>query len=136
MKTPLANNGGRLIFGMTYQVSCYLQSLRRQWALSQEELGRLLGNLGFKYISALELEKLEPSIFVLFGLELIFGQHPKDIFVKLFDVAEEEVVRALYIFQEELAGDSSPGAARKRQLVGEALSRAVLQAKPRPGYDL
>jgi transcriptional regulator with XRE-family HTH domain len=119
---------------MAYKVSCLLQSLRRQWALTQEELGRLLGNFEAKYVSALESERLEPNAHVLFGLEIIFGQHAREIFVKLFDEAEEEVIRNLYIFNEELANDSSPEAPRKRQLASEALTRAVMQANP-PGYE-
>ena len=79
---------------------------------------------------------MEPSSRVLFGLEMIFGCHPKEIFVKWFDAIEEEIVRCLYQFQEELSADASPSATRKRQLVAEALSRAVLQTKQHPGYDL
>jgi DNA-binding XRE family transcriptional regulator len=121
---------------MTYKVSCSLPQLRKQWALTQEELGRLLGEVAHQQVSSLELEKAEPSIGVLFGLEIIFGLHAKAVFVKWWDEIEEEVVRNLYRFQQEIENDSSAAADRKRQLLGEALSRAVLQAKQIEGYGV
>jgi DNA-binding XRE family transcriptional regulator len=120
---------------MAYKVSCLLPALRKRWALTQGELAQLLGNVSHHHVSCLELEQKEPSMAVLFGLELIFGQHPKEIFVKFFDAVEEEVVRNLYKFQEELGEDDSPTVMRKRQLVAEALSRAVLQTRIDPGYE-
>ncbi len=121
---------------MSYKVSCALPSLRKEWGLTQEELGQLIGNIGYQHISNLETGKAEPNMTLLFGVEMIFGVHPRDVFARWFDLVEEEIARCLYIFQQELGSDTSPLAVRKRRLVREAQSRIVLQGKQHPGYEL
>ncbi len=110
----------------------YLRTHRRKWALTQQELARLLGIKGAQHISRLEKGARRPSIAVLFSIEIIFGVRPQELFPKFFDDIEERTVRELYLLHEALEGDPKPHSRRKQQLAAEALARATA---PTPAYE-
>lgn len=114
---------------MSRILSSYLRTCRRQWALTQRDLARLLGTKSAQHVSRIEHGKRNPSAFLLLGCEIIFGKHARDIFPKFYDEIEEEVIRNLYLFQQELEHTASPSEERKRQLAAEALHRAIIRSK-------
>lgn len=106
--------------------SIVLRTHRRKWALSQRELASLIGISSIHHVSRVERSRSAPGIKFVLASEIIFGVHARHLFPKFFDDLEDETVRNLFNFGERLKDDSSPSAARKRQLVDEALSRAVI----------
>jgi hypothetical protein len=56
----------------------------------------------------------------------VLGVQARQLFPKVFDEVEDEVVRNLFHFGQRLKGDKSRLAARKCQLVEEALERATV----------
>ena len=106
-----------------------LRTHRKKWALTQRELADLIGIASQQHVSHVERSMIVPGIKVVLALEIVFGVCAKQLFPKLFDEIEDEVVRNLYQFGERLKSNVSKAAARKRQLVAEALSRATLSAE-------
>lgn len=102
-----------------------LRTHRRAWALDQQELAALIGIASASHISRVECLKATPGLKFVLASEIVFGAHPKKLFPALFNDLEEEVVRNLFNFGERLKQDTSMAAARKRQLVDEALQRAA-----------
>lgn len=105
--------------------SIILRTHRRKWALTQSELASLLGISSKHHLSRVERSLCGPGLKLVLASEIVFGRHAKELFPKIFDEIEEEVVRNLFQFGERLKSNSSQSAARKRQLVDEALGRAT-----------
>lgn len=109
--------------------SIVLRIHRRRWALTQRELATLLGIASVHHVSRVERSRSAPGVRFVLASEIVFGIHARELFPKFFDEVEEEVVRNLFHFGERLKNSSSQSAARKRQLVDEALSRATVSGK-------
>lgn len=124
--------GGSL--SMSYRLSNYVLTFRRHWALTQSDLAFLLG-LSPDQISRLESEECAPTAHLLLGAEIIFGGSLQDLFPALYDQIEETVVQNLYRLGEKLEGDTAPEALRQRQLVDEALARALVRGKDTMDHD-
>ena len=120
---------------MYKRLPCYLRTQRKQWALTQSELARLLGLKSAQHVSRLERGRRQPSVSVLLAVEIIFGEHPRDLFPKLFDAIEERTVRFLYGMQQRLAGEDKRASERRRQFAAEALRRAAESANPHYDYQ-
>lgn len=120
---------------MSRTLLCYLRTHRRRWALTQPELARLLGFKSAQHISRVENGQENLGVHALFGCEIIFGNHPKDIFPKLYDEIEQEIVRNVYELQQELEADTSEKGKLKQALFTEALARALMSSKQESEYE-
>lgn len=109
---------------MAHKFDCRLRHVRRKWGLSQRELAELL-ELSRQYVSAIERSERSPSREVVIACQVVFDEHLKDLFPRLWDEAEDGAVRGLYVLRQKLAADRSGTANRKLQLVNAALGRAV-----------
>jgi transcriptional regulator with XRE-family HTH domain len=111
--------------------------VRKRWALSQRELAQLLGYKSRVSISRIENCEARPTAEALLALEVIFGKRPLALFPKFYDEVEDLVVGALYKLQQRLEDDESDTQEiqKKRQLVAEALSRAVLRPKQQIDHE-
>jgi DNA-binding XRE family transcriptional regulator len=109
---------------MRHKFDCQLRRVRRTWGLSQKELAYVL-ELTRQHVSAIERAKRAPSRAVLIACQVVFGEHLRELFPKLWNDAEEAVVRSLYALKLRLSKESSAVAARKEQFVDAALQRAV-----------
>ena len=117
---------------------CYLRMVRERWALTQEELGELLGFSGRSQVSRLENCRSKPVARTLLALEIIFGKPASMLFPEHYDHVEDEIVRNLYRMQQRLEDDDSDKRAvqTKHQLLAEAMSRAALRTKQPMDYGL
>ena len=70
----------------------YLIRERRKWALSQEELGILLGTTK-SAVCHFEGQKCNPSFSLVLATQIIFGLTPREAFPESFTSVREEVVR-------------------------------------------
>lgn len=96
-----------------------MRAHRKQWALSQTELGLLLG-CSTGNVSRMENGKTVPKYRVVLAAELIFGENAKQLFPKeykhmLANVADR--VRAL----ERTARRADPATAKKQRALAHIL---------------
>lgn len=109
---------------MRHKFDCQLRRVRRAWGLSQKELANVL-ELSRQHVSAIERARRAPSRAVLLACQVVFGEHLRELFPKLWDDAEDTVVRGLYALKLKLSTESNAVSARKAQFVDAALQRAV-----------
>lgn len=70
---------------------CRIRAYRKAAALSQRDLGMLLGLSSQASVSQYESASRHPSASVLIGAELLFGIPARELFPKLYDEIEREV---------------------------------------------
>lgn len=102
----------------------YLRSYRRRWALTQQELGALLGYETGSIISAMERGSREPSLKAAHGLEIIFGTAPVELFPHLHTLAERDVLARARDLYENLQGSSSNAIRTKLDFLEDLFARA------------
>lgn len=102
----------------------YLRTHRKRWALTQSELGVLLG-LSAGTISKYERLTRTPSVETLIGAEFVFGVHARGIFPALYASAETEIATRAVAFAEALGGLDDKISLIKRQLLEEIALRVA-----------
>lgn len=107
----------------------YLRTHRKRWALSQPELGALLGDLSASLISKYEKVERNPSADSLIGAEFVFGEPARRLFPGLYESIELEVTNRAAILAELLAKSSGRDALVKRELL-EAIALRAASDKP------
>ena len=105
-----------------------LASLRKAWALTQDELALLL-NVKRGVVSRIELGADCIIIEVALKLKAVFGRSISDIFPQVETLAHEEVAAGFAEFSLRVEGAEGAVADRKRQLLSEFMSR-VPEADP------
>jgi len=113
---------------MHTKLPCYLATFRKNWALTQPELAALLGLKSPEHISHLEHGRHQPTATILLATEILFGVPARDLFPKLFEEIEDDLVAKLYGFRQKWEADANPANLRKRQLADDALGRAIAGA--------
>lgn len=113
---------------MSTTLSSYLRRERRGWGLTQKELAKLLGMNSRTHVSKIEHGKRKPSVEFLIASLVLFGASIEDLYPSLYSHIEEEVLREASTLLETLAGNGSPKAARKRELLDAALRRAITRS--------
>jgi DNA-binding XRE family transcriptional regulator len=116
---------GSSFLSMTPIIPCYLRTYRKEWLLSQEELASLVPGCNRNRISYVERGKLLPRAAELLAYMLIFDCPPQDVFPELAAEVEDGVMRAAAELDRKLAGDNSPSAARKIELLEGLSARAA-----------
>lgn len=94
----------------------YLKTNRLKAALSQAELGKLLGFTA-DAVSKYELEQRGISAKVLIATEIIFGASAADLFPALYEAVEEELGPRALSLHGALAGREDPASKKKRALI-------------------
>jgi len=107
----------------------YLRTHRERWALTQPELGALIGETSAPTISKCELLKQTPSLDLIIGAEFIFGEPARRLFPSLFATVEAKVTLNAIEFAEKLAGRDNAKARVKRELL-EAIARRAASDAP------
>ena len=97
---------------------------RKRWALSQAELGHLLGGLSTTSVARIELGKRTPTLPVFLRYQMIFGASSAELAPRLYDDLEEDVLRRAAAFSIRLEGRRGGHAALKRRLLSEMIDRA------------
>ncbi len=103
----------------------YLRTHRRRWALTQFELGALLGGLSESTISKYEKLTREPNVEALIGVEFIFGEPARRIFPALYSSIEIGVTGRAALFAEEIGGRGDSRSLVKRELIEAIALRAA-----------
>jgi hypothetical protein len=100
---------------------------RTHWALSAEELARLLGR-NASMVCRLEKCGQPPGGKSALGLEVIFGEPASKMFPGLYVHVEEAIMaRALRLY-EKLDGRTDRKSLRKRELLADMMKRATSNA--------
>jgi len=97
--------------------------LRKHWAMTQAELGYLLGKRQ-EAISKYELQLTSPSTDVLIGAEVIFGAPVRDMFPHAYGAIEDEISLRARALLKELECRSDIPAAVKLDLLMQLIGRA------------
>lgn len=104
-----------------------IASLRKSWALTQDDLGQLLG-MSRSNVSRAELAKKAQRLETVLTLQALFGVSVSGIFPLHDRAAYDALVHRLARFSREVEVDERPSAERKRQLLAEFASRAPSDA--------
>ncbi|MDR3500679.1 MAG: hypothetical protein P4L72_15805 [Parvibaculum sp.] len=110
---------------MSSKVHCYLYTLRREWGLTQEELASLLPRGGRNRVSCVERNKHSPNAEEILAYWVIFGSLGYEVFTGFYGKLEDTVMQAAYRFHEQLEGDTSEKAERKRELIRRMFERTT-----------
>ena len=106
-------------------VPCYLRTQRRAWGLTQKEVAQLLNYRSASHVSRIEQSKRAPTVEAAFACQVIFGIPPGEMFPHTYTLVEDRVMRNVYRFHERLRNTTSPQEMRKRELLSQALQRAI-----------
>lgn len=96
---------------------------RRRWALSQQELGDLLG-LSRTAITRLENETESTSLATAFGLMVVFGIKANVMQPHIYAQIEDAVMNRAAKLDQTLRGKSDPKSLRKLELLSDMVHRA------------
>lgn len=101
---------------------------RERWALTQEELARLIGKRSHSIISRYEHGKGLPPLRALLAYEVVFGFGLRQLVPELYGEVEEEVIARASELWSELEGRADHPANRKRALLKAMIDRATPHA--------
>lgn len=96
-----------------------LSAFRKAWALTQAELGKLLG-VSEDAIGNYESAENAPSLLTLIGLEIAFGKALNAFFPEASVAVAHRMLQALADFSIELEGCEDAKSERKRALISAA----------------
>ncbi|HEY4941398.1 MAG TPA: hypothetical protein VII56_08210 [Rhizomicrobium sp.] len=103
----------------------YLRTHRKRWALTQPELGALLGDRSASLISKYEKLELTPSVEVVIGSEFIFGESARRLFPALYASVEAGITLRAVDLAEVLSTADGKAAQVKRELLEAIALRAA-----------
>lgn len=110
----------------------YVRTQRRRWALTQKELGYLIGIEGRIGIARIEQGERLPTIETALALEVLFGTPPRTMFPRFYAEIEETVMQRALLLHEGLIQGTSPAEKRKCELLKQALARATKSDNTQP----
>lgn len=106
------------------RIHSYLLTHRKKWALTQDELGLLLGGYSRSSISRFERDLQEIPREVVIACQVIFDGSPREMFPKVFGEIEATVLRNAVALDEQLRGKEDWRSRKKRELLFEMTQRA------------
>ena len=101
----------------------YLHTLRKQSGLSQPEMAALFDVTG-SAMSRFENLSRHPTIELLIGAEVIFGQTAKDVFPAIYQDIERDIVEQARVLRDDLKSKTDPGSRKKSRLLNELIKHA------------
>lgn len=99
-----------------------------RWGLTQLELAGLLG-VTESALSKFETLANQPSLNLVLGVEVIFGQTARTAFPALYAQTERNIMRRAAAFSERLEGKTDDASELKRRLLAEMIDRSVVGNK-------
>ena len=102
----------------------YIRSRRRKWALTQRELGELLGGISASAISKYETLARTPSIEVMMAFEIVFGETAHGLFPALSYGVRRAVHGNATALLDRLAANTDARSVRKRALLDDLITRS------------
>lgn len=107
---------------MTRSLPRYLHTLRKRHGFTQAEIALLLG-YSKSMISKLETLASKPAPEAIVGCEVIFGEHPRDIFPALYEEIEDAVGRRAVKLYERLEKKSDSASWEKMRFLLAMIER-------------
>lgn len=101
----------------------YLHTLRKQWGLSQPDLAVLFDVTG-SAMSRFENLSRQPTVELVIGAEVIFGQSAKEVFPALYQETARTLVERAQILRNSLKSQTDPVTRKKLRLLAEFIKRA------------
>jgi transcriptional regulator with XRE-family HTH domain len=108
---------------MSRLLPSYLHTLRKQWGLSQPDMAALFDVTG-SAMSRFENLSRQPTVELVIGAEVIFGQSAKDVFPALYQDIERTIVDRARVLRDSLKSRTDPVARKKLRLLAEFIKRA------------
>jgi len=106
----------------------YLRSNRKRLALSQAEMGFLLGNLGGSKMCRYERFSREPSLATALAFEVIFQRPASELFGGLYQKIEQDVAARAKILTHKIdRGKPGRQTAHKRQIYASLANNSLNQ---------
>jgi hypothetical protein len=102
----------------------YVRAHRTRWALSSEDLARLLGR-NASMVCRLEKCGQMPSSRAALGCQVIFGVTPKDMFPRHYEEVEEMIMARAARLHQQLEDKADRKSALKRELLEDMMRRAT-----------
>lgn len=93
--------------------------------MTQREVASLVGFEDRSAVSRIEQGKQVPQFETSLALQILFGVAPSDLFPRIFDEIEEQVMRRALEHFEATIQSSRPREVRKRACLEAALHRAT-----------
>lgn len=87
---------------MSQKLPNYLKTYRKRACLSQDEIAFLLGSKSGAKISRYERFKRQPSLKILFKYAVIFKTPPEELFLGIYQKAEDEVLKSTKLLIKKL----------------------------------
>ncbi len=107
---------------MTHPLPTYLRTIRKRHALTQAELGLLLG-YSTSAISKFETRSSPPTVKLILGCEVIFGGGARELFPAVYRDIEDEVMRRARGLYERLEKRNDLASLDKMQLLLDMIHR-------------
>ena len=101
----------------------YLRAYRERWALTQRQLGTLLGGISASRISRYEDHTDIPPLKALIGCEFVFGEPARHLFPGIYATVERTVAERAQALAETLAGQEDARSLAQRELLEEIALR-------------
>ena len=108
---------------MAHLLPSFLHILRKQWGLSQPDLAALIG-VTASALSRFENLSRRPTVELIIGTEVIFGQGARDVFPALYHEVERTILKRACDLQKQLERSNDPARAEKLHLLAEIIERA------------
>ena len=99
-----------------------------RWGLSQRDLATILG-ISESALSLCETQERPPTVNLLIGTEVIFGQSVREAFPALYAQTERNVMRRAAAFSKRLEHESDGTAKMKRELLNGMIDRSEVDNK-------
>jgi transcriptional regulator with XRE-family HTH domain len=99
-----------------------------RWGLSQRELATILG-VSESALSLCETQERPPTVNLLIGTEVIFGQSARDAFPALYAHTERNIMRRAAAFSKRLEHERDDVAKMKRELLTGMIDRSEVDNK-------
>lgn len=101
----------------------YLRTLRKQWGFSQPDMAALFDVTG-SAMSRFENLSRHPTVELVIGAEVIFGQSAKEVFPGLYQDIERAIVDRARVLRKSLKSRTDPSARKQRRLLTVFIERA------------
>jgi transcriptional regulator with XRE-family HTH domain len=107
-------------------LSNYLLTNRRRLALSQEEVGFLIGAKGSgkeSTVSREECSRREPSLQTAIAYEVIYGKPIRELFAGLYEEVEQSVAERARIMSHRTSGKATP---KRQEVISNLVSKLTI----------
>src|SRR5665213_3458904 len=108
---------------MSRLLPSYLHTLRKQWGLSQPDMAALFDVTG-SAMSRFENLSRQPTVELVIGAEVIFGQTAKDVFPALYQEIEHSIVDRAQLLRDSLKSRTDAVTRKKLRHLTEFIKRA------------